>query len=107
MHSVIPVDEKGSPLMNMITWADNRSAEMATRIKHSAVGEMIYEQSGTPLHAMSPLCKIIWLRENESEVFNKTFKFISIKEFIWFKLFGVFEVDYSIASATEMFDILS
>src|SRR5687768_3256272 len=26
MHSVIPVDEKGNALMNMITWADNRSA---------------------------------------------------------------------------------
>src|SRR5690606_6593743 len=38
-------------------------------------------------------------------LFSQTHKFISIKEFIWFKLFGVYEADYSIASATGLFDI--
>lgn len=39
------------------------------------------------------------------EVFKNTYKFISIKEYIFFKLFGEYVVDYSIASATGMFDI--
>jgi gluconokinase len=105
MHSVIPVDEKGIPLMNMITWADNRSASVAKALQSSDLGEKIYSETGTPIHAMTPVCKIKWLRENEPALFKKTFKFISIKEFIWFKLFGVFEVDYSIACAMGMFDI--
>ncbi len=105
MHSVICVDADGQALMNMITWADNRSAAIAEKIRTSSSGEMLYEQTGTPLHAMSPFCKIIWLRENESDLFQKTHKFISIKEYIWFKLFGVFEIDYSIASATGLFNI--
>ena len=105
MHSVIPVDEKGNPLMNMITWADNRSATIAKALHASALGEKIYCETGTPIHAMTPVCKIKWLSENQSALFKKTFKFISIKEFIWFKLFGEYEVDYSIASATGMFDI--
>lgn len=105
MHSLIAVDKEGNPLMNMITWADNRSASVAERVRNSSLGELLYEQSGTPIHAMSPLCKIIWLRENEQALFEKTFKFISIKEYIWFKLFGIFEADYSIASATGLFDI--
>jgi gluconokinase len=105
MHSLIAVDSACKPLMNMITWADNRSASIADHIKKSALGEMVYEQTGTPLHSMSPLCKIIWLRENENERFKTTYKFISIKEFIWHKLFGVFEIDHSIASATGLFDI--
>ena len=105
MHSVIPVDEKGNPLMNMITWADNRSATVAKALRASALGEKIYSETGTPIHAMTPVCKIKWLNENQSPLFKKTFKFISIKEFIWFKLFGEHEVDYSIASATGMFDI--
>lgn len=106
MHSVIPVNDHGEPLMNMITWADNRSAAIATRIKNSAPGKLLYEQTGTPLHPMSPFCKIIWLRENMPDIFKATKKYISIKEFIWFKLFGVFEVDHSIASATGLFDII-
>lgn len=106
MHSLIPVDETGSPLMNMITWADNRSATIATRIKESPAGRSIYEETGTPIHAMAPLSKIIWIRENEPELFKRVFKFISIKEFIWFKLFNEYETDHSIASATGLFNIL-
>jgi gluconokinase len=105
MHSLVPVDENGSPLMNMITWADKRSASIAEHIRLSASGEMLYEQTGTPIHAMSPLCKIIWLRDHDETLFNKTHKFISIKEFIWYKLFQVYEIDHSLASATGLFDI--
>ena len=105
MHSVIPVDENGKALMNMITWADNRSASIAKQLKNSAQGEKIYSKSGTPIHAMTPVCKLKWLRDHQRHLFDATHKFISIKEFIWFKLFGLFEVDYSIASATGLFDI--
>ncbi len=105
MHSVLPVDDNGKPLSNLILWSDNRSAAIAERIKNSATGEMLYEQCGTPLHAMTPLCKILWLKENAPEIFARTAKFISIKEYIWFQLFGTYEIDHSIASATGMFDI--
>jgi gluconokinase len=107
MHSVIPVTMDGEALAPMIIWADNRSAEVATRIRQSSMGELLYEQNGTPIHAMSPLCKIIWLRENDKAVFAKTDKFLSIKEYIWFKLFHDFEIDHSIASATGLMDIES
>lgn len=105
MHSVIPVDVQGNALMNMIIWADNRSAPNATRIHQSASGKAIYEQTGTPIHAMTPLCKIQWLQENAPELFSKTARFISIKEYIWYRLFREYEVDYSIASATGLMDI--
>jgi gluconokinase len=105
MHSVIPVDEDGNPLMNMITWADNRSASIAKALRSTAMGEKIYSETGTPIHAMTPVCKIKWLNENQQALFQKTFKFISIKEYVWYKLFGVYEIDYSIASATGLFNI--
>jgi gluconokinase len=105
MHSLILVDEKGTALSHMITWADVRSQEIAQGIRDSGQGEAIYRQTGTPIHPMSPLCKLIWLRQNEEELFDKAAKFISIKEYIWFKLFNCFQVDYSIASATGLFDI--
>ena len=105
MHSVIPADAAGNPLMNMIIWADNRSAAIATRIRASSAARRIYEQTGTPIHAMTPLCKIPWLREHQPALFAGTARFLSIKEYVWFKLFRVFEVDYSIASATGLMDI--
>ncbi|HEY0654067.1 MAG TPA: gluconokinase [Chryseosolibacter sp.] len=105
MHSVIPVNESGTAIHPMIIWADNRSASIAKRIHESSLGEMLYEQNGTPLHAMAPLCKILWLKENDKTVFRNTFKFISMKEYIWFKMFNDYQVDHSIASATALMDI--
>lgn len=106
MHSLIAVDAHCNALYPMITWADNRSASIATRLRSSAEGLAIYEATGTPLHAMSPLCKIIWMRENNVALFNKTYKFIAIKEYICHKLFGEFVIDHSSASCTGLFDIV-
>src|SRR6218665_3637624 len=50
MHSILPVDQDGTPLFNMITWADNRSASIAERLHKSAEGELIYNETGTPIH---------------------------------------------------------
>jgi gluconokinase len=105
MHSLIPVDESCHSLAPMITWADNRSAEIATRLRASEEGLAIYKATGTPLHAMSPLCKIIWIKENNPCLFNKTYHFISIKEYIWHKLFKEFTIDHSGSSCTGLFDI--
>ena len=105
MHSLIAVDEHCRPLAPMITWADNRSAEIAAALRNTETGMAIYKATGTPIHAMSPLCKLIWLRENNADLCQKAYKFISIKEYIWHKLFGEFSIDHSIASSTGLFDI--
>ncbi|HVM89161.1 MAG TPA: gluconokinase [Puia sp.] len=105
MHSLMAVDKEGVPLTNIITWADLRSSAEAAKLKGSDAGNRIYEQCGTPLHAMTPLCKILWLKNNKPEIFYITHKFIGIKEYLWHEFFGKYQVDYSIASATGMFDI--
>lgn len=105
MHSFIAVDNNGNALAPMMTWADNRSAEIAVQLRATERGISIYKATGTPIHSMSPLCKLIWLRENDTELFHKAHKFISIKEYIWHKLFNEFAIDYSIASSTGLFNI--
>src|SRR5665647_3682236 len=89
----------------LITWADTRSEKIAEGIRKSEEAENIYKETGTPIHSMSPLCKISWLKENEKEIFKSAFKFISIKEFIWYRLFSAYQIDTSIASATGLFNI--
>ena len=107
MHGLIAVNQQNKPITLLINWADTRSEEIAERIHTSSEAESIYKATGTPIHAMSPLCKIVWLRENQPSIFRKTAKFISIKEYIWYKLFKVYEIDHSIASATGLFNIES
>ncbi len=105
MHSLLAVDETGKPLTNAMTWADTRSKLYAEKLLKDKSGNRIYEQTGTPIHPMSPLCKLMWMKNKLPDVFAKAFKFISIKEYIFFRLFGKYIVDYSIASATGLFDI--
>jgi gluconokinase len=102
MHSVIAIDEKGNSLTPCIIWADNRSDLIAQKLRDGEEGKRFYRSTGVPIHSMSPLCKLLWLRINAPQIFEAAFKFIGIKEYIFYKLFGKFVVDTSIASATGL-----
>jgi len=105
MHSLIAMDENNEPLTNSIIWADGRSQGYADQLVKTDLGKRLYQKTGTPIHPMSPLCKIAWLRDHRSDIFEQTAKFISIKEYVFLKWFGRYVVDQSIASATGLFDI--
>ena len=105
MHSLLAVDKNGTPLTNAMTWADTRSKKYAQQLRNTEQGKNIYRQTGTAIHAMSPLCKIIWLKNEQPEIFAKAYKFISIKEYIFYRLFQKFVVDVGIASASGLYDV--
>lgn len=105
MHSLIAVDNDGNLLSNSITWADNRAGEWANRIRDEFDGRAIYLRTGTPIHPMSPLCKIMWLRHDQPQLFARTARFVGIKEYVFYRLFGTWLVDHSIASATGLFNL--
>ena len=105
MHSLILVDADGNPLTRALTWADSRSEGSAKLLNHSEAGRRIYRQTGVPIHAMSPLCKLLWLKDKQYDLFRRAARFISIKEYVWWRLFGKYQVDFSIASATGLMDI--
>lgn len=105
MHSLIALDAQGALLTRSITWADNRAAPWAERIKNEWDGDAIYRRTGTPIHPMSPLAKLVWLRHERPALFAKATRFIGIKEYVFFRLFGSYLVDHSIASATGLFNL--
>ncbi|THU30769.1 gluconokinase [Niastella caeni] len=105
MHSVLAVDKNGNPLGNAITWADNRAKKEAQELRRSALGKSLYAATGTPIHPMSPLVKIAWIRNSDKERFRQTSKFLSIKSYIIHQLTGEYMIDYSIASATGLMNI--
>jgi len=107
MHSLIAVDEGCLPLCNAMLWSDLRASDIAKNLKNSPLGKAIYNQTGTPIHPMTPICKIIWLRENDTEIFNRASKFISLKEYITFHLIGQFLIDKPMANATGLFSNVS
>jgi len=105
MHSMMLVDEHHRPLTNCIIWTDNRSSEQAERLRASEQGVAMYKKTGTPIHPMSPLVKLMWFKECAPDVFKRAYKFISIKEYVLYQWFHQCVVDYSIASATGLFSL--
>ena len=105
MHSLIAIGKQGQLLTRSITWADNRSAKWASQLKQSEKGHALYCRTGTPIHSMSPLVKLIWLRNEQPQIFEQAVKFISIKEYIFYRLFEQYLIDYSIASATGLMNL--
>ncbi|MEC6748319.1 gluconokinase [Marinilactibacillus sp. XAAS-LB27] len=104
MHSLIAIDDEGLPLTPSITWADQRSEPYAEEIK-SQTGLELYKKTGTPIHPMSPLTNILWIRKDQPEIFKRTAKFIGIKEYIFNVFFKEYVVDHSIASATGLLNM--
>jgi len=106
MHSLLCVDAKGQPLTNAITWADTRATAQADEIQKSGRVDALYRISGCRVqHPMYPLAKVRWLQQMEPDTFKATYKFITIKEYILYRLFGEYVVDFTLAASQGYFDI--
>ena len=105
MHSLLALDGDGKPLTPSLTYADNRAAGQAARIKSDFDGRDIHRRTGTPIHPMSPLTKLLWFKEEDPETYEAASRWVSVKEYVFSRLFGEYVVDHSIASATGLFNL--
>ncbi|WP_456276181.1 gluconokinase [Bacillus sp. AK128] len=103
MHSLICMDKEGQPLSASITWADGRASLQADQLKET--NSFIYQFTGTPIHPMSPLVKLRWMKDNKFPPYLAADYYVSIKEFLLYRWFGTMVVDYAIASATGLLDL--
>jgi gluconokinase len=107
MHSLIALDGAGVALTPSITWADIRATDQAERLRALTLGADLHHRTGTPVHPMSPLTKLIWFRETEPALFSSAARWVGIKEYVMSHLTGENVVDRSIASATGLMDLAS
>lgn len=105
MHSLLALDRDGKPLTPSLTFADNRAVEQASKIKRDFDGQDIHRRTGTPIHPMSPLTKLLWFKEEDPETYEVAARWVSVKEYVFSCLFGEYVVDHSIASATGLFNL--
>lgn len=105
MHSFIALDEKHEPLTNLITWADSRSADIVKKLKQDvALCQEIYTKTGCPIHASYPLAKILWLRQNQPNIFKRMHYVGSIKDYLFFHFTGQWLIDHSTASTSGIYN---
>ena len=65
LHSLVALDERERPLTALLTWADTRAREQPKQLKRDH--PELHGRTGTPLHPMAPLAKLVWFREREPE----------------------------------------
>jgi gluconokinase len=102
MHSLLALDGGGSPLTPLLTWADTRAAAQADRLHEQGRALDLHKRTGTPVHPMSPLVKLMWLRESDPELHRRAARWVGIKEYVLGQWCGSNVVDHSVASATGM-----
>jgi len=103
--SMLCTDKNGSPLSRVITWMDTRSQKEADAFSLAIGKENIYRKSGWLPTPVLDSAKILWLKSNERELFEKTDTFISTLEFMNLKLCGRNVIDPTNAAMRQMFNI--
>jgi gluconokinase len=105
MHTLIGLDVDDRPLTPSITWADTRAASQAERLRAGPGGLELHRRTGTPLHPMAPLPKLVWFREVDPETFAAARRWVGIKEYVIARLTGEWVTDISVASATGLLEL--
>jgi gluconokinase len=105
LHGLIGLDEHLRPLTPLITWADSRALVEAAELRASTEAESLHRASGTPIHPMSPLTKLLWFTRHEPQLAGKVRAWVGLKDYILQALTGTSATELSTASATGLLDV--
>lgn len=105
MMGCVPIDRSGRPLANAIIWADTRAQPQQARLAERIDPQRVYRLSGHRLSASYSLCKILWLRDEEPELFARTHAFVQAKDAVVARLTGEIATDASDASGTNLYHL--
>ncbi|NLE43808.1 MAG: hypothetical protein GX620_03720 [Chloroflexi bacterium] len=105
--SFAPVDRSGLVLRNAINWLDTRAVEQAARIKARIGDTGLFQITGKLPSAAYVLPKLMWLREHEPRLVDRTAKFLMAHDFLIYRLCGAVVTDYSMAGGSALLDVRS
>ena len=105
MHGLVALDARDNVIRPAILWNDGRT-EAQTRFLNEEVGKRkLSALTGNIAFAGFTAPKLLWMRENEPENFGRIAKIMLPKDYLAYKLTGVFSSDPSDASGTLLFDV--
>jgi xylulokinase len=105
MHGVVLLDEANLVLRPSIIWCDQRSQAQCDWITERIGAQRLIERTSNPALTGFSAPKLLWVRDNEPEVFAKARQFLLPKDYIRFLLTGEFASEVSDASGTSLFDV--
>jgi xylulokinase len=106
-ETVVPIDRAGRALRPGILYFDRRGGEAAERLGRRLGPDRILALTGTAPHPMYSICKIMWLREHEPELYARTWKFLFFADFVLFRLGAPPCTDHSLAARSMAFEVVA
>lgn len=104
--SVLPLDSALRPLSPIIMWHDKRSQYICDRINQRAA-EQFYKISGMRLSPIAFAPKMAYIKEQYPGIYQRTFKFVTIHDYLLLLLTGQLIADSSCACRSGLYDITS
>ncbi len=105
MHGLVMLDKNDNVIRPAILWNDGRSVEETDYLNYTIGKDKLTEYTGNIAFAGFTAPKILWVREHEPENFARIAKIMLPKDYVAYRLSGVFSTDYSDASGMLLLDV--
>ena len=107
MMGCLPVDANGNPLRPHILYSDQRSTVQTDALVSRIDPAEIYRITGHRPSSSYAVEKLMWVRDEEPDIYAATAKMLNAKDYINFRLTGRMVTDHNDASGTNAFDLAS
>ncbi len=105
MHGLVMLDGDGNVLRKSIIWCDQRTSVECVEITEKVGEKRLIDITANPALTGFTASKILWVRNNEPEIYEKCRKILLPKDYIRYMLTGEFATEVSDASGMQLLDI--
>lgn len=105
MHGLVMLDKSGNVLRKSIIWCDQRTAKECEEITQKVGAGNLIKITANPALTGFTASKIMWVKNNEPEIYEKCAHILLPKDFIRYKLTGEFATEVSDASGMQLLDV--
>jgi len=105
MHGLVLLDERGDVLRPAILWNDQRTGEQCDEIRARLGRGRLIQITGNDALTGFTAPKLLWVQENEPEIFDATRHVLLPKDYVRFRLTGEHAMDKADGSGTILFDL--
>jgi xylulokinase len=105
MHGLVLLDRENTPLRRAILWNDTRTTEQCRTIEKLVGKKALLEITQNPALEGFTLPKLMWVKENEPELYERARVFLLPKDYVRYRLTGEIHMDYSDAAGTLLLNV--
>ncbi len=105
MHGLVMLDAENRPIRKSIIWCDQRTAKEVVEITDKVGADRLIEITANPAITGFTAAKIMWVKNNEPENYDKCRHILLPKDYIRFMLTGEYATEVSDASGMQLLDI--